>query len=113
MSNEQDVDTLRALADAYTFVRSRTITEAVAAITLEDLIVEQILFLDSEQDVQEDTSQVRLIGAHGVGLLQRLEDLERRMLDEEHGAVAKIKNMRQEVEEAENNAAQAREAAER
>lgn len=89
----------RALGDAYSFVRSRETTEAIAAITVEELIVEQILLLDSDQEVQGNTAQVqdtRTVGSWGVGLLQRLDSLEKRLLDPDTGAVAQIRDALQE-----------------
>lgn len=110
-SNESDEslprEVRRALADAYTFVRSRETTEAVASITLEELIVEQILLLDSDQEVQGNTAQVqdtRTIGSWGVGLLQRLDSLEERLLDPDTGAIAQARNKLDERQEQEQSA---------
>jgi len=95
----------RALADGYTFVRSRETTKAIAAITVEELIVEQILLLDSDQEVQGNTAQVqdtRTVGSWGVGLLQRLDRLEERLLDPDTGAIAQVRDKLQEKRDIEN-----------
>jgi hypothetical protein len=92
----------RALSEAYSFVRSREVTETVAAITMEELIVEQILFLDSDQEAQGNTaesSDKRLVGSWGLGYLQRLESLEERLLDSDTGAIAQLKDTLQEARE--------------
>ena len=97
----------RALADGYAFVRSREVTETVASITLEELIVEQILLLDSDQEVQGNTAESmdsRTVGSWGVGYLQRLESLEERLLDSETGAIPQLKDAIQEAREDETSA---------
>ena len=73
-----------SLAGAFALVRSMETAKALNGYTLEDLLVEQIFFLDSSQagdGAELDTSST--IRAHRQGRLQRLEALERTLFGED------------------------------
>lgn len=67
----------RGLGDAFALVRSMETAKALAAYTLEDLITEQIFFLDSSQQGDgADLSESSTIRTQTIGRLQRIERLE-------------------------------------
>ncbi len=99
----------RALSDGYSFVRGRETAEALSAVTMEELIVEQLLFLDSDQEAQGNTAQsqnTRTVGSWGVGVLQKLDSLEERLLDPDTGAIAAVRGVLRDAAEQKESARQ-------
>jgi hypothetical protein len=84
-----------SLGKAYALVRSLETATALNGYTLEDLLVEQIFFLDSSQTGDgaelDSTSTIR---AHRPGRLQRIENLEKTLFGED-GASGVFKQARE------------------
>lgn len=90
------IEVRRALGGAFALVRSMSTATALAGYTLEDLITEQIFFLDaSQQGEGADLDPTSTIRSHATGRLQRLESLEAALFGDD-GAFRRAREIEEE-----------------
>jgi hypothetical protein len=87
-----DLQLRNELSDGLAFVRARETVKALGAVTFEELIAEQIFFLDDNEAGDRSDSEFAPSTQMPHGYLQEVEGIENRLLGSE-GAIARARDL--------------------
>lgn len=88
--SEAELQVRKDLADGLSFVRSRETTKSLGAVTFEEVIAEQIFFLDDSEAGEESDAMYSPFARPPRGYLQELNDLEARLLGSD-GTIQRVR----------------------